>query len=241
MLQATIDELRTIALAADDASGYFPAMYARFTERVEAAAADGRLGDAEPMRRFARTFAEWYLAPVRGERPTPRCWAAAGDVAGDRSLLVLQQLLLGINAHVNHDLPQVVVELAAAGDGDLDAMRPGFDAINDLLAETYPELVRDVGRVAGWMATASAWGGGWMFNFSLHNARRVAWLNAVGLDGAAPSERAQRVEQLDELCCVLAFLVTRPSWPVSWTVPLLRRLESADPRAVTTALLGHLA
>ena len=68
----------------------------------------------------------------------PGCWRAAFDVAGDCRLMIVQHLLLGINAHVNHDLPQVVVERAPAS-GDLTALRADFDAVNDILAETIPE------------------------------------------------------------------------------------------------------
>lgn len=240
MLTETIDELRAVATAADDAGGYFPAMYARVTERVERAAAEGPIGDRGRMESFARTFAAWYLEPIGGRRPMPGCWQAAVDVAGDPNLLIAQQLLLGINAHVNHDLPQVVVELADET-GDLDSLRPGFDAVNDLLAATYPALVRDVGRVAWWMAVASARQSGWAFNFSLHRARDVAWMNAERLFSLSPTERPVAAAQLDDAVRVLAYLVTRPPRPVSWAVPVLRRLESSDPREVTTALLGTRA
>jgi hypothetical protein len=239
MLTATIDELVAVATSSDDAGGYFPAMYARFTERVEAAAPEGRIGDPERMERFARTFAAWYLEPIRGERPLPGCWKAAVDVSGDRDLLIAQQLLLGINAHVNHDLPQVVVEIADET-GDLAALRPGFDAINDLLAETYPALVRDVGRVAWWMAALSAQESGRAFNFSLHRARDIAWLNAERLFALPADERPAAAAQLDDAVRLLAYLVTVPPWPVSWAVPVLRRLESSDPREATAALLGNL-
>jgi hypothetical protein len=240
MLTATIDELRAVARDADDAGGYFPAMYARVTERVERDAAAGKVGDRERMEGFARVFAAWYLEPIRGERPMPGSWQAAVDVEADRDLLIAQQLLLGINAHVNHDLPQVVVELADET-GDLDALRPGFDAINNLLADTYPALVRDVGRVAWWMAALSARDAGRAFNFSLHRARDMAWMNAERLFALPVDERPAAVVQLDDAVRVLAYLVTRPPWPASWAFPLLRRLESSQPREVTAALLGPLA
>ena len=46
MLTDTVEELRAIALAADDAAGHFPAMYARVTDRVRIAAASERFRDA---------------------------------------------------------------------------------------------------------------------------------------------------------------------------------------------------
>lgn len=67
MLAETVDELRTIAVTTPDASGYFPAMYARVTERIHQAASDGRFGDGDGMVRFAHAFADFYLRPRRGE------------------------------------------------------------------------------------------------------------------------------------------------------------------------------
>jgi hypothetical protein len=240
VLEPTIERLRASALAADDAGGFFAAMYARVTDRVRAAIADGRFGDGERMATFARAFADWYLGPRDGTRPRPACWAAADAVAGDRRLLIVQHLLLGINAHVNHDLPQVVVELADDGTS-LDALRPDFDAINDLLAETQPEILRDLGRVSGWTQLAAAWGGGRVFNFSLERARDQAWRSAERLHRLDDAARAVDVAELDRLVCVLAHLVTRPSARVSWLLTIPRVLEPDDPRVVTTRLLGHLA
>ena len=72
MLGATIEELRSVALDAGDASGYFAAMYTRVTDRVQAAIVDGRFGDGAQMERFARTFVDWYLGPRRGTRRSLR-------------------------------------------------------------------------------------------------------------------------------------------------------------------------
>ena len=92
----------------------------------------------------------------------------------------MQHLLLGVNAHVNHDLPQVVVELADAG-ASLDELRPDFDAINDLLAATQPDILRDLRHVSAWTQLALWLGGGRAFNFSLDRARDQAWQTAVRL------------------------------------------------------------
>jgi hypothetical protein len=240
VLEATVEELRSTALDADDAGGYFAAMYARVTVRVQTAIAEGRFGDGERMSRFARTFADWYLGPRSNTRPLPTCWGAASDVADDRKLLIVQHLLLGINAHVNHDLPQVVVELADAGSA-LEDLRPDFDAINDILAETQPDILRDLGRVAGWTQIAIVWGGGRAFNFSLDRARDQAWQAALRLDGLEEPARASDVAEIDRVVTVIAHLITRPTAPVSWLLPVAKWLEDDDPRAVTRRLLGHLA
>ncbi len=240
MLTETVDELRSVALAADDATGYFPAMYARVTERIQVAAADGRFGDAERMERFARSFARWYLRSRPVSVNTPTCWKAAFDVADDERLLIVQQLLLGINAHVNHDLPQVVVELAPPR-GGLDPLRADFDAVNDILADTLPIVVGDLGRVSRWVNLVTMRGGGKVFNFSLGAARAQAWQSAECLHALDGIALQAGVAELDDVVAALAYLVTRPNRPMSWLVPVARRMDEHDPATVTSSLLGHLA
>ena len=239
MLTPTIEELRAIALGASDASGYFPAMYARVTDRIRTAAGEGRFDDPARMEAFARAFASWYTRARTADGPTPRCWQATADVVADRDVMIVQHLLLGINAHVNHDLPQVVVELAPAAD-DLGVLRADFDAVNDILAEMLPEVVRSLSAVSRWVNLVAARGGGRMFEFSLLVARRQAWTTAERFHRLDADSRRTEARELDELVSVLAYTVTHPGRPGSWAVSVGRRLEERDPVTVTRALLGNL-
>jgi hypothetical protein len=239
MLTATIDELRSVALAADDAFGYFPAMYARITREVETAAAAGRFADGPRMEAFARAFAAWYPRVRHDPARVAGCWRVAFDVAGDGRLMIVQHLLLGINAHVNHDLPQVVVALAPPG-SDLADLRADFDAVNDILAESLPMVLRSLGTVSRWVNTAAVLGGGRLFDFSLQVARRRAWEAAVRMHALDAAGRAEYVVELDRLVRVLAYMVVHPGPVSSVGVALGRRCEERDPRAVTRKLLGPL-
>ena len=240
MLADTTDQLRAVALDAADASGYFPAMYARVTSAVDDAIAAGRFADGSGMATFARTFAARYLVPRSGQPPVPGCWQAAWDVSADRHLLVVQHLLLGVNAHVNHDLPLVVVDLAGKR-GDLEAMRSDFDSINTILAETQPRVMKDLGLSSRWVNLAASLGGGRLFDFSLVVARGQAWRSAERLYHMSPADRPDDVAELDRLVRVLAYLIAHPRTPLRWALPVLRRLEDSDPRRVTRTLLGPLA
>jgi hypothetical protein len=240
MLGDTIDELRAAALAADDASGHFPAMYARVTREIQAAVESGRFGDGAGMVQFAGAFAGWYLRPRSGIEPIPGSWRAAWSVGGDGRLLIVQHLLLGINAHVNHDLAQAVVEVADER-GDLSAMRADFDAVNAVLADTMPVVLRDLGRASRWVNIVAARGGGQTFNFSLAAARDQAWRFAERTFPLDAHERAREVAVLDDLVRTLAYLITAPGRPARWLVPVARWLETDDPRQVTRDLLGPLA
>ena len=236
-LSAVAEQLRETARAADGPAGYFPALYARVTDRVVQGIAQDRFDDGARMDEFVARFAGRYLAAARDPSERARCWQACWDVATDGSLLIVQHLLLGINAHVNFDLPPTVAELATERGGLAD-VRGDFDAVNTILAETSTGVLRDLDHVARWTNEVAALGGGRLFNFSLHRARDEAWRSAqrlVALDGDA---RRTYLEQLDELVSVLAYLITQPLFPASLLIGLARRLESRDPSEVVAALLG---
>jgi len=212
-------------------------MYARVTGQIAGSIDTGRFDDGERMDKFATVFATRYVNAFRRSIPRPACWQASWDVAGDQGLLIVQHLLLGINAHVNYDLPQAVVAVAR-DTGDLASVRGDFDAVNDVLAATSVGVLKDLDRVSRWVSEAAALGGDRVFRFSLRVAREQAWAAAqrlYPLDG--PSEQAYLVE-LDRLVSVLAYLITHPTLPGSVLVPVARRFEQHDPHKVIAALLG---
>ena len=236
VIDQVVAELEAIALDASDATGYFPALYVRATREIAAGIRDDRFENGERMQRFATAFAGYFIR-AQGPGPTPRCWRAAWDVADDPNLLITQHLLLGTNAHINHDLPQAVVEVARE-DGDLQAVRTDFDAVNGILAATMDSVIRDLDTVSRWSNEAAALGGGRLFNFSLLVARSRAWDAAERMYPLDAAAQTAYLRQLDALVSVIAYLITRPAFPVNALAALARRLEQRDPRAVTRALLG---
>ena len=239
-IEQTVDELRDIALEADDAAGFFPALYVRVTQDIAAGIRNDRFEDGERMERLVDAFAGHYIRARTGRIPAPRCWQATWDVAGDAGLLIVQHLLLGANAHVNHDLAQAVVEVAPAF-GGLEAMRGDFHTVNDVLAGSFGGVVRDLDRVSRWTSEAAWLGGGRLFHFSLRVARSQAWGTAERLALLDEAGRRELMREVDRLVSVLAYLITRPMFPLGVAVWLARRVEQRDARAVTRALLGASA
>ena len=237
MIADTAKELRATALAARDGSGYFPALYSRVTERIGASIAKGTFDDGPRLDLFATRFASHYLVAASDHPHGPKCWQASWNVAGDQRLLIVQHLLLGINAHVNYDLPRAVVEIADER-GDLLSIRRDFDTVNDVLAQTYVDVIRDLDRVSRWVNGAARLGGGSAFNFSLTLARSRAWQAATAMYPLSAGGRRAYEEQLDQLVSVLAYLITKPSPMVRPLLSLARHLEEHDSAKVVTTLLG---
>jgi hypothetical protein len=93
----------------------FLATYQRTTAAVGAAIVDGVFEDPTWVEEWDVAFARLYLdafdakvgaGPEPGT-PVPRPWRLAFEAPAD--LPALRQVLLGINAHVNYDLPQALL------------------------------------------------------------------------------------------------------------------------------------
>ena len=237
VIRETADELRTIAQSCNDAAGYFPALYSRVTTHIADSIDAHEFADGDRMDAFATEFASRYIRAWNQEAPRPRCWQASWDVAGDGNLLIVQQLLLGINAHVNYDLPQAAAEIARKT-GDLAGVHADFDAVNDVLSKESVAVLAELDLLSHWTSVVAALGGGRAFNFSLREARAQAWSAAERLHGLDDQGQREYVADLDQLVSVLAYLITRPPIPVAVFAFFARLLEQHDPKKITAGLLG---
>jgi len=118
-MQALLEPLR----AAGDPRQYFHAVYLRTTIAVaEAIRGDGFI-DPAWAERWDVTFADLYLdalqAAMSGEQPT-RPWQIA--FGAPRDLPALNHVLLGMNAHINFDLPQALVTVISDEEFDDPAL-----------------------------------------------------------------------------------------------------------------------
>jgi Family of unknown function (DUF5995) len=93
--------------------------YRRTTLAVGTAVADAKFEDPEWVQAWDVTFAELYLdaldADLEGRTTdVPRPWRLTFDAPAD--LPALRRVLLGINAHINYDLPQALLAVISVDD-----------------------------------------------------------------------------------------------------------------------------
>ncbi|MGI8558519.1 MAG: DUF5995 family protein [Solirubrobacteraceae bacterium] len=89
------------------------------------------------------TFANMYFATIdryaRGE-PVPEAWQIALDTARSGDANGLQDMLLGINAHVQRDMPYMLASVGLrAADGT--SHKPDHDRFNAILNQAYQSVV----------------------------------------------------------------------------------------------------
>lgn len=181
----------------------FLRVYLRMTQRVRGRLGAGFFADPDWLERVAIRFAAYYFRALDAFAAGGQCppaWHCAFTAARSRRTFVLQDVLLGVNAHINNDLPQVLADILAA-ESDwppgprLLLRRFDHDQINRLLHELIPivegEVARHYGRLLGVL--------GWLMGrldqllgaYGLKLYRDAVWRKAEFLLAASrPEQRA---------------------------------------------------
>ena len=194
--------------------GLFAALYRRVTVEVKGRLDKGAFVDPERMERldtaFANRYLEAYALHRRGEAPT-RAWAAAFAASGDDALLVLQHLLLGMNAHILLDLGVTTAGIARRH--GTAGLKHDFDAINQVLADLVDEIQEEVGHTSALLRTLDRLGGRLderALGFGLATARRRAWGHARVLRSTPERFRPNVVRRIDARVERVAARIRRP-------------------------------
>jgi uncharacterized protein DUF5995 len=152
-------------------------------------------------------------------------------------LIILQNLLVGINAHINLDLG------VAAGENfpgqALQDFHGDFDKINDILGGLIAPVEAVVGQFSPLLGILEKIGGRdavEVLDFSMDGARDDAWLHAVLLSLQPSSVWPLTVKALDSKVAFLGKVIAQPVGLVANAVRLIRDTESKDVPAIIDAL-----
>ena len=236
-LDAIIDR----ALEAGRRVGYFAALYRKVTAKVAEGIAAGFFDDGERMERLDVAFAGRYLSALntyeQGGKPT-RSWQLAFHAAASTRPIILQHLLVGINAHINLDLGIAAAETAPGL--ALPALRRDFDRINDILAVLMAGIERDIAVASPWIGFLGRIGGrrdDEIVRFSIEVARSEAWRLATELGPLARRDWGGPIGARDARVARLAGVVLNPGLLTAGLL-VIRARESNDVRRNIEVLKG---
>lgn len=165
--------------------GYFPALYKRVTQKVKTEIASGFFEDGPGMERldvaFANRYLDAWLAWQRDE-PVTKSWQKAFELSDKYRPIVLQHLLMGINAHINLDLGIAAAEVSKGR--NLADVQNDFNRINEVLSSLVHEVEDDLSLVWPALKLILKHTGkvdDYLVDFSMKLARDGAWKFALKL------------------------------------------------------------
>ncbi|HEX5725766.1 MAG TPA: DUF5995 family protein [Longimicrobiaceae bacterium] len=226
---ARLEEIIEACEATGDRLGYFAALYNRVTQAVKEAIRQGEFQDGPRMERLDVIFANRYLTAYEqyraGELPS-RSWLKAFQAAEDPRLIVLQHLLLGMNAHINLDLGVAAARVAPGS--ELPSLQGDFDRINAILGALTPVVEQEIDTISPEFATLSHLAPQKLelafVGFSMDGARDEAWKFAQALAPLPPQAQVPLLASRDVEVALLGDVVLNDGL----VVRLVRAKESQD-------------
>ncbi len=220
--------------------GYFAAMYRRVTQAVKDGISRGDFEDGERMSHFDALFAEHYfraLDAFQAGGELRRSWSIAFEATQSRKPLILQHLLLGMNAHIYLDLGIAAAE-AAPGPA-YAALQNDFRRINDILFEQLDPTENRVGEHSPWLGLADYLLGSWdewLAKLALQWLRESAWEFGASLAKSDREGWPELIRERDAMVAKVARGILDPGFPLSWVIPIVRFREDQNTARVIVAL-----
>lgn len=196
------------ARAENSADAYFLLIYIWETRDIAAAAATFDAPDE--LRRMIVVFARRYFEARRRFRegaPTTRVWELAFGAARSSSALVVQHLLLAMNAHINVDLAPAAAETNLSWSD--------YARVGAVLERSVAAIQRRLNRTTLALRALDLLAGDFdeMFStFSLKAARRHAFELAQRLRAAPEPARGALLAEADDFALRLGQRLLSPPW-----------------------------
>jgi hypothetical protein len=213
----------------NDPSGYFAALYQKVTIRVKEEIDNNYFDDGPRMEQLDVLFANRYInAWVAHKAGTPisACWAMAFQLATDYWPIVLQHLLLGMNAHINFDLGISAAEVSRGK--KLDDLHDDFNRINEILSSLVHEVQDKLSVVWPALKHILKWTGkidDYLVDFSMKLARDGAWNYAIEVTGTREEELEACLTRRDERVAKKISVIMQPGMIASAVLLLVRLTE----------------
>lgn len=127
--------------------GAFNHTYRIITRRVAHTLGHGIFGNDRLIEQLDTAFVTRYTQPLRSYlagRRIPTAWHITFETCAANTSFGFIAMALGVNAHVNHDLPRVLAEIA----GD-DNFETDFLAINEIIRASLDEVITSLHETNG--------------------------------------------------------------------------------------------
>jgi hypothetical protein len=202
----------------NDRRAVFVGAYITITSAMQQSISTGQFEDNEWVGQYLLQFVRLYMEALnafdRGDlEHVPSAWRIAFDLSARGEGSVIQHLLLGVNAHINHDL--AVALLRAGIDPDRPIRYNDHTGVNDVLKRTVNALQDHVERLySPALHFLDELLGQWDEEFAclmVDRARETAWRHCLALvECSCDEDRAVVLRNIDDHAGALAELIARP-------------------------------
>lgn len=197
-LDAIIEKNKT----ENNADGYFAALYRKVTIKVKEGIEQGFFDDNPRMEKLDVIFAKRYIdayATYQKDEAVTESWVVAFE-QGDRYWpIVLQHLLVGMNAHINLDLGIAAAEVMQGQ--SIDDLEDDFNKINIVLSDLVGDVEKELSEIWPTLKRILKWTkkvDNFLIDFSMEKARKGAWKFAKAYHKTPMDEQEHLLQKRDK-------------------------------------------
>lgn len=224
-----LDQIISEAEQNNDPAGYFAALYRKVTIRVKEGIASGYFDDGPRMEQLDVVFARRYLDAYFGytnHKPVTLSWQKTFDLFQKKRPIVLQHLLMGMNAHINLDLGIAAAEVSAGK--NLADLETDFNRINEILSALVHEVEDNLSSI--WPALKfilkhTGQIDDYLVDFSMKLARDGAWRFANEFVKVQQADKQQAITNRDLKVAAKTDLILKPGLVASVVLWFIRITE----------------
>ena len=250
MIAQTIDEvLEKLEKIIDDSArnrdrmAYFASLYQKVTLKVKEGINNGQFGDGKSLEKLDTLFANRFLVAFqqwKSGKPVTKSWEIAFKAAEKSSTLILQHLLLGINAHINLDLGIATVQ--AADGQDLSELKKDYSSINLILSSLSYGVFHNLNTVSPFLSVLGFSGtksNSMLVQFSIGNARDGSWIFAEDLIKLSSDDRKNFISRRDNEIAELATCLLKSQGLLRIGIWIIHLFENKNVTEVINILHTH--
>jgi len=223
---SALDFIILVSEKNNDTSGYFAALYQKVTIKVQEGISAGIFEDGPRMEKldvvFAKRYIDAYFAYQRREKVSSS-WQKVFDLSPKYWPIVLQHLLMGMNAHINFDLGIAAAEISKGK--QIHNLQSDFNKINDILASMVMEVQDNLATI--WpklkmILSRTGKADDFLIDFSMEMAREGAWKFACELAASAENSKNDLILIRDVKVADKTRIITSPGLIVNVIYAIIR-------------------
>jgi tetratricopeptide (TPR) repeat protein len=228
-IDEVINELGKIISACDKNNnplGYFAALYQKVTIKVKEGIESNFFDDGPRMEKldviFVKRYIDAYYAWQKSEKVT-KSWQKAFEISNNYWPIVLQHLLVGMNAHINLDLGIAAAEVSK--NKNIDDLENDFNRINEILSSLVNDVQNNLAEI--WptlkkILQKTNKADDFLVDFSMELARDGAWKFAKTMSATSENQIEKLLKDRDEKITEKAGLVTNPGFVANLIFSIIR-------------------
>lgn len=235
-----LDNIITTNKEKNDPLGYFAALYRKVTLKVKEGVENSFFENNERMEKLDVIFANRYIHAYynyQENKPVTASWNIAFKLSKDYWPIVLQHLLIGMNAHINLDLGIAAAEVMKGH--DINNLEGDFNKINEILSSLVNEVENELASIWPTLKKILHYTrkvDNFLVDFSMELARNGAWDFAKDIHPLSDQELDNAIQTRDIKVSKKAKIITNPGIIVSIIFGIIRLGERGSVKEKITTL-----